>query len=104
MLELRPNCELCDCDLPPDSEAAMICTYECTYCETCVTDVLSNVCPKCGGGFQPRPIRPKHAWRSDKQLGLENHPASKTRVHTPYSHDNIQAFVARLRDTPLKDR
>ncbi|MGO7163955.1 DUF1272 domain-containing protein, partial [Rhizobium johnstonii] len=30
MLELRPNCECCDKDLPPDSIEARICTYECT--------------------------------------------------------------------------
>ena len=45
MLELRPNCEYCDKDLPPDSLEAMICTYECTYCRDCVEGVLRNVCP-----------------------------------------------------------
>ncbi|MEL6830628.1 MAG: DUF1272 domain-containing protein, partial [Pseudomonadota bacterium] len=63
MLALRPNCELCDKDLPPDSSEAMICTYECTFCAGCVEHVLENVCPNCGGGFVPRPIRPKQARR-----------------------------------------
>ena len=59
MLELRPNCELCDKDLPPDSLEARICSYECTYCADCVETVLFDVCATCGGGLSARPIRPK---------------------------------------------
>ena len=58
MLELRPNCECCDKDLPPESTEAMICTFECTFCAGCVENVLSGVCPNCGGNFAPRPVRP----------------------------------------------
>ncbi len=58
MLELRPNCECCDKDLPPASAEARICTYECTFCATCVEQRLGGVCPNCGGIFAPRPIRP----------------------------------------------
>ena len=54
-LELRPNCEYCDRDLPPASQLARICTYECTFCADCADNVLLNVCPNCGGGFAPRP-------------------------------------------------
>ncbi|HEX4471217.1 MAG TPA: DUF1272 domain-containing protein [Nocardioides sp.] len=72
MLELRPNCECCDVDLPPDSPDARICTFECTFCARCVTDVLYGVCPNCGGGFTPRPVRPAAA--------LLDHPASTRRV------------------------
>ena len=104
MLELRPNCELCDRDLPPDSAEARICTYECTYCADCVETVLHNVCPTCGGGFAPRPIRPKKAWWPEKSLGLENHPASTKRVHSRYSLDDIREFVARLKDLSPRDR
>ena len=50
MLELRPICENCGKDLPNDSNEAMMCTFECTYCADCVTNVLHNVCPNCGGG------------------------------------------------------
>ena len=57
-LQLRPNCEYCDKDLPPNSTEAMICSYECTFCADCVESKLFNVCPNCGGGFAPRPIRP----------------------------------------------
>ncbi|NQU47394.1 MAG: DUF1272 domain-containing protein [Planctomycetes bacterium] len=58
MLELRPNCEFCDINLPPDSDKARICTFECTFCANCVNTKLNGVCPNCGGNFQPRPIRP----------------------------------------------
>lgn len=58
MLELRPTCENGNKSLPPDSLEARLCTYECTFCATCVDNVLENVCPNCGGGFVPRPIRP----------------------------------------------
>jgi len=57
-LELRPNCECCDRDLPPDSKDAYICTYECTFCRACASDVLRFVCPNCGGELLRRPIRP----------------------------------------------
>ena len=60
MLELRPDCERCGRDLPPDSGDARICTFECTFCAGCVDGPLAGVCPNCGGDFQPRPIRPKH--------------------------------------------
>ena len=104
MLDLRPNCELCDCDLPPDAENARICTYECTYCADCVDNRLHNVCPTCGGGFVPRPIRPKTAWRADKTLSLTHQPASTTRHHSPYSPEDIAAHVARIRDIKPRDR
>lgn len=104
MLEIRPNCELCDRDLPPESGEAMICTYECTYCADCAKSVLANVCPKCGGNFAPRPIRPKAAWRPDRKLGRNHHPASEKRVHTPFDRDDIAAFTARLKDIPPEDR
>jgi len=59
MLEIRPICEHCAKSLPNESEEAMICTFECTYCKDCVDNLLENVCPNCGGGFEKRPIRPK---------------------------------------------
>lgn len=58
MLELRPDCERCGGDLPPDSAQARICTFECTFCAECAEGPLAGVCPNCGGDFQPRPIRP----------------------------------------------
>jgi hypothetical protein len=58
MLEIRQNCENCGKDLPNDSSEAMICSYECTFCNVCVDNILENVCPNCGGGFETRPTRP----------------------------------------------
>ncbi len=72
MLTLRPNCECCDADLPPDSTEAMICSFECTFCRRCARDVLGRVCPNCGGGLVARPIRPPDR--------LVAHPASTVRV------------------------
>ena len=72
VLELRPNCECCDKDLPPAALDAMICTFECTFCRACVEMHLRGVCPNCAGGFAPRPIRPPEA--------LGRHPASTHRV------------------------
>jgi uncharacterized protein len=72
MLELRPNCECCDRDLPPVSRNAMICTFECTFCTSCASDVLGGTCPNCGGELVRRPIR-----SADK---LARFPASTRRV------------------------
>jgi hypothetical protein len=75
MLELRPNCECCDKDLPPQAPDAMICTFECTFCRSCVETRLGGVCPNCGGNFHPRPIRPAEK--------LAKYPSSTLRVHRP---------------------
>src|SRR3954470_16843486 len=96
-LELRPNCEGCDRDLPPDSVHARICTFECTFCADCVHE-LSNVCPNCGGGFAPRPIRPATEWRAGLSVG--NRPPSSTRVHLSYAWDELAAHIARIKDIP----
>lgn len=59
MLELRPNCECCDKDLPPDAPDALICSFECTFCTDCRDNRLpGGKCPNCGGEFVARPIRP----------------------------------------------
>jgi hypothetical protein len=58
MLEIRPTCENCEVQLLPNSREAMICSFECTFCRTCVEGILDNVCPNCGGGFSARPVRP----------------------------------------------
>ena len=102
MLELRPNCELCDKDLSPESTEACICTYECTFCSTCVETVLQNVCPNCGGGFSSRPIRPKTERRSG--VSLYHQPASTKRVNTSYTIDEIAEFVNTVKDIKPVDR
>jgi uncharacterized protein len=72
MLELRPNCECCNKDLPPDANDAVICSFECTFCSECADSKLLDICPNCGGGFERRPIRPASK--------LREFPPSKVRV------------------------
>jgi len=100
-LELRPNCELCDKDLSPNSAEAMICTYECTYCTSCVHQ-LENVCPNCGGGFVLRPIRPSKAWRDG--VSLSHQPASTQRVNGRYTLKELKPHIEKIRDIAPKDR
>jgi len=102
MLELRPNCEYCDRDLPPHATDARICSYECTFCADCVERVLFNVCPNCGGGFVPRPIRPRTERRPGVCLGKQ--PASTKRVHLKRDRVECGEFVRRARDTKPDDR
>ena len=102
MLALRPNCEYCDKDLPPNATDARICTYECTFCADCVEHHLSNVCPNCGGGFAPRPIRPVTERRPG--LSLAKRPTSTERVHLSYDKSEIATFVKTVRDIPPEKR
>ncbi len=90
VLLLKPNCECCDKDLPPESTEARICSYECTFCTDCVEGLLQNVCPNCGGGFAPMPIRPKTERRSG--VCITHQPASTKRVNTKYSREELSAF------------
>jgi uncharacterized protein len=102
MLELRPNCELCDKDLPVDADDACICSYECTFCRDCVDGELFNVCPNCGGGFVSRPIRPLNEWRSG--VNRDNQLPSVKRVHSRHSSDSIYEFVTPISDIPAEKR
>ena len=72
MLDMKPNCECCNTDLPPDSEDAMICTFECTFCRSCTETILQHICPNCGGNLVARPVRPAAL--------LDRYPASTQRV------------------------
>ena len=102
MLELRPTCENCNKPLPPDALYARICTYECTFCASCVDGVLRNVCPNCGGGLMPRPIRPARNWKGDNFLG--NDPASTHIRHRPVDAVAHAAFAAKLQQIAPQDR
>jgi hypothetical protein len=75
MLELRPGCECCDKDLPPESDEARICSFECTFCNDCAVNVLSGRCPNCGGELVARPRRPVSK--------LTNNPPSTKRIFNP---------------------
>ena len=73
MLQLRPNCESCDCDLPADSTDALICSFECTFCRECADNSHHGNCPNCGGELLQRPRRPA--------AKLLKYPASTERVN-----------------------
>jgi hypothetical protein len=77
MLALRPNCECCDRDLPPDAADARICSFECTFCAGCADGVFASICPNCGGTLVARPIRPAAL--------LEKHPPARDRVVKPHA-------------------
>ena len=102
MLELRPSCENCDRTLPPDSTEARICSYECTFCRQCVESILHNVCPNCGGGFAPRPIRPATNWVNDNYLN--NHPASAETVSKPVDLERHRQLLMALEGIPPEQR
>lgn len=101
-LELRPNCECCDRDLPPSSTSARICTFECTFCAECVDIQLLNVCPNCGGGFVPRPIRSTKEWRPG--LSVIKRPPSTKRIHLSYSLEEISLHSNKIKHIPPEDR
>jgi len=102
MLELRPTCENCNRALPPDSLDARICSYECTFCAACVDSVLENVCPNCGGGFVPRPVRPSRNRKGDNFLGKD--PASAKVRHRPVDRDEHARFAAAIKSIPPHER
>jgi len=102
MLEIKPSCENCDKDLPPDSEDARICSYECTFCRGCVDGVLENVCPNCGGGFVPRPIRPVTEWRAGVSCGHQK--PGKKRVLKPVDGAAHRDYAAPIKRIPPAQR
>ena len=102
MLELRPTCEHCNKPLPPDAVDARICSYECTFCAACVDGVLRNVCPNCGGGFAPRPVRPVTNWKGDNYLGKD--PASTNIRHRPVDAAAHEAFAVQISVIPPERR
>lgn len=102
MLELRPACEHCNRALPPQATDARICSFECTFCAGCVDGLLFNVCPNCGGGFAPRPIRPQRNLRGDNDLA--HHPAGTTVRHKPVDPEQHRAFAAAIAAIAPPDR
>jgi hypothetical protein len=77
MLEMRPNCERCDADLPADEPGGVICSFECTFCVACAESIFAGVCPNCGGMLTPRPTRAAAL--------LGDSPASTERITKPHS-------------------
>jgi uncharacterized protein len=102
MLELRPSCENCNTALPPASTEAMICTFECTFCKDCVDTVLENVCPNCGGGFCPRPVRPATARRGE--LSTTGRPPTSKVTYKPVDRAAHQQFAVAIKGIPPEQR
>jgi hypothetical protein len=96
MLEIRPVCENCNKPLPVVAADAMICSYECTFCTDCVTNVLHNVCPNCGGGFEKRPVRPKN--------GLLRNPATTKVTYKPVDIQKYAPLLAKNLNIPAAER
>jgi hypothetical protein len=95
MLEIKPICENCGKQLPNDSEA-MICTFECTFCRECVNEILFNVCPNCGGGFEKRPTRPARL--------LEKYPASAKEYFNPVDKEKFKELLDRYKNIQPNNR
>lgn len=90
MIEIRPICENCGKLLPNESDEAFICSFECTFCLDCVQNILENVCPNCGGGFEKRPIRPKEH--------LKKYPLSKTEILKSVDLSNFEKLKCKFED------
>ena len=55
---MRPACEIYNAALE-DNGIAFICSYECTFCAACASE-MGNICPNCGGELVARPRRLPH--------------------------------------------
>jgi uncharacterized protein len=102
MLELRPNCELCDKDLPPKATDAPICSDEGTFCAACVEGDLDDVCPICGGGFRVWSIRARPS--PARRTALVNDPPGSRRPRTTYAREEVASFAETLRGVPRGER
>ncbi len=96
MLEIRPICENCGKVLPNESSEAMICTFECTFCSDCVENVIFNVCPNCGGGFEKRPTRPNEK--------LNKYPPKVEKYLKPVDLIQFESLLKRNKDIEPRDR
>ncbi len=96
MLEIKPVCENCGRPLPNGSAEAMICTFECTFCMDCVNNVLQNVCPNCGGGFEKRPARPNKL--------VEKYPVGKTEYLKPVEAEKFAELLHQYKNIPANER
>jgi hypothetical protein len=96
MLEVKPNCENCGKLLPYNSTEAMICSFECTFCAECVVNILENVCPNCGGGFEKRPIRPMRF--------LEKYPVSQETFVQAIEREKFIDFLKKYKDINPQNR
>ncbi len=96
MLEIRPICENCGKSLPNTSDEALICTFECTFCRACVENILFNVCPNCGGGFEKRPTRPNRL--------LEKNPPRTEEILKPVDTEKFAFVLEKYRNIEPRQR
>jgi len=96
MLKIRPICENCSKALPNGSPEAMICTFECTFCKDCVQQILFNVCPNCGGGFEKRPTRPKKM--------LDKYPVEQEELHKPVDLEKFKGTLDKYKNIKPEER
>jgi hypothetical protein len=96
MLEIRPNCEHCGKDLPNTSTEAMICSFECTYCENCALIIFENVCPSCTGNFVKRPIRPAKA--------IKKYPANSKQIFKPKNLEITKKLSKKFKNIKPQER
>ena len=71
ILDMCPDCHACGRELPPDTNEAWICSFECTFCTDCTEKRFGGTCPNCGGKLERRPTR-EVKW-------LEKYPPSTLR-------------------------
>jgi len=95
-MEIRENCENCYKPLPNGDDQAMICTFDCTFCKECVEQVLFNVCPNCGGGFEKRPIRPKQY--------MKKYPPSNKKIFNPINTERFQEMLEKFKGVAPSER
>lgn len=96
MLEIRPICENCGKSLPNESNEAMICTFECTFCRDCVENILFNVCPNCGGGLEKRPTRPTDL--------LVKYPPKTEELLKPINAEKFKTILEKYRNVESQKR
>jgi len=96
MIEIRTNCENCNINLPANSTIARICAFECTFCKDCVENILHNVCPNCGGGFEKRPIL-----RSEY---LTKYPPSEKKIFKPVNLEEFQEKLNKFKGVDPSER
>lgn len=96
MLEIRPICENCGKPLPNGSMEAMICSFECTFCTDCVTNILQNVCPNCGGGFEKRPSRPTNCVTENC---VQNYPVGTEKKFRPVDPEKFKVILNAFKNT-----
>jgi uncharacterized protein len=87
MLDLRPNCECCNADLPPESLDARICSFECTFCVACAEGPLGGNVPiaganSCGDPGGLRASWPRHPRPPRASSSLRGAPASRHGLET----------------------